>query len=104
MIQVSAQPLAIDDCLPVLQAIEVGTVRAVVEPVGFFGSDAWTGVFDDAGTFANRRGGKHASRMNARGPNDQSHTTNFARPRGLKEDEKIFRGKACGYGSYTEVP
>ena len=69
MIQVSAQAFAIDDGLAVFQSVKVGAGSAVVEPVGLLGSEAWTGILDDAGAFANGRGGKDSDCMNARGTN-----------------------------------
>src|SRR5579863_1244093 len=87
MIQIGAEALAIDHCLSILQTVEVGARRAIVQAVRFFRRDARPGIFYDPGAFANGRGGEYACRMNSGGTDNQSHTTNFARPRGWKEGQ-----------------
>ena len=64
-------------------------------------SDARTGIFDNAGAFADRRGSEHTNRMNARGTNDKSHATNFARLRGLEEDEKWKKDSVFGFRHWS---
>src|SRR5258707_2283363 len=86
MVQVRAEALAIDDRLAVVQTIEVSARRVIVQAIGLFGRDSRAGIFDDAGTFVNRRSSEHTSGMNAGGSDNQGHATNFACMRPLVED------------------
>src|ERR1700722_859613 len=90
MVQVSAHAFTVDNGFPIFQTIKIGARRAIVEPVGFFGSDARAGIFDDSSAFANGRGGEDPNRMNMRRTDDKSHITNFACFRGWKEGETLF--------------
>ena len=48
MIQVSAHTLPVDHGLSVVQSVEICARNTVVTAVGFFGSDSFAGIFDDA--------------------------------------------------------
>jgi hypothetical protein len=64
MVQVSAEALSIDDSLAVFEAIKVGARRSVVAAVGFFRSNAFAVILDDAGSFADRCGRVDADSVN----------------------------------------
>jgi len=94
MVQVGPKPFAIDDRLAIFQSVEISARRAIVESVGFLGSDARAIIFDDASTFANWRSGKDSCGVNARRTDNQGHTTNFACFSGLKEEGMFLQGQA----------
>ena len=69
MIEVSAQPVAVDDGLAVLQPVEISARHTVVAAIGFFGSNSLAFVFDDASTFTDRSRRVDADGMNRRWAN-----------------------------------
>jgi hypothetical protein len=64
VIQKRAQAFAVYDGLAVFQSVKVGPRGAVIAAVGLFRRDALAGVFDDAGSFANRSRSVDADGMN----------------------------------------
>src|ERR1700692_2958459 len=67
MVQVCADPLAVNNRLAIFQTIEVGARRVIVEPVSLLGSNTRTAILGEAGAFADRGIGEHPRRMNAGG-------------------------------------
>lgn len=65
VVQISAQPFAIDDGSAVSQTIQIRAWRAIVKTVSLFRSNARPRVLYDALSFANRRVGEHSDGMNA---------------------------------------
>ena len=70
MIEVSAEPMAVDDGLAIVQPIQIRAGYAVVAAIGLFGSNSLAFVFDDAGSFTDRSRRVHADGMNRRWAND----------------------------------
>ena len=65
MIQVCADPIAIDHGLAVFQPVKIGPRRAFIAAVGFFGADADSCVFEDADALANGRGSENTGSVDA---------------------------------------
>lgn len=88
VIEIRAEAFTVDDGFAILQAIQVSARRTIIETVGFFGRDARSGVFHDAGALSDGRRREHAHSMNGGWTNYQRHTTNFARLRNFGKWQK----------------
>jgi hypothetical protein len=73
VIEIGAKAVAIDYGLAVFQPIQVSAGCTVITAVGFFRSDAFTFVLNNARAFADWRRSVYADRMDGRGANDESH-------------------------------
>jgi hypothetical protein len=102
MIEICAEAFAVNDGLAVFEPIQISARRAIIEPIGFLRADAGTGIFHNAGAFANWRRREYTDSMNGRWANYQGHATNFARFRssGNVEIELAQESpSAASYGS-----
>jgi len=64
MIEVSAEPMAVDDGFAVLQPVQVSAGHPVVAAIGFLGADSFAFVLDDASSFTDGGRRVHADGMN----------------------------------------
>jgi len=51
MIEVSAEPMAVDDGLAVLQPVQISAGHTVVAAIGLLGADSFAFILDDASSF-----------------------------------------------------
>ena len=65
MIQVGAHAFTVDDRFAVIQAVEVSAAGAIVQAVGFLGSQARTGILDDPSSLADARCGEDTGCMDS---------------------------------------
>lgn len=64
VIQISGEALAVDDHLAIPDAIEIGSRRTLVNPIGFFGCNPRTVVLYDAHALADWTVREYSNRVN----------------------------------------
>jgi hypothetical protein len=73
MVEIRTEAFAIDYGFAIVQSIKVGPGSAVITTVGFFGSNTFAGILNDAGSLADRGVGVDPNGMNGRRTNHQGH-------------------------------